>query len=164
MGVNHQCVPNLYDFLKHIRLTFFYPYIKSQWGPKLRSARINISVLLKKDSMLLLLKIRSIFFSFVDEQYTCGPLVYSVYGHVAGVTRSTTVKAEEAARWRSIIAVTAENKYQIIKSLNHYLKQQKGDNNITGEDGILSISTRMCATADQHCLSQTTTDVQCHVV
>ncbi len=63
-------------------------------------------------------KIRSIFFSFVDEQYTCGPLVYSVYGHVAGVTRSTTVKAEEAARWRSIIAVTAENKYQIIKSLN----------------------------------------------
>ncbi len=57
------------------------------------------------------------FFSFVDEQYTCGPLVYSVYGHVAGVTRSTTVKAEEAARWRSIIAVTAENKYQIIKSL-----------------------------------------------
>ncbi len=51
----------------------------------------------------------------IDVQYTCGPLVY---GHVACVTHSSTAKAEvEAARWRSIIAVTAANKYQIIKSL-----------------------------------------------
>ncbi len=31
----------------------------------------------------------------IDVQYTCGPLVCSVYRHVAGVTRSTTAKAEE---------------------------------------------------------------------
>ncbi len=50
---------------------------------------------------------------------------------------------EEAARWRSIIAVTVANKYQIIM-INHYLIQQKGDNNGTGEDVILSISNRTC--------------------
>ncbi len=61
----------------------------------------------------------------VNVQYTCGPLVYSVHGHVTGVTRSTTAKPEEeAARWRSIIAITAANKYKII-TLNHYLKLQK---------------------------------------
>ncbi len=49
----------------------------------------------------------------------------SVVLRVTGVTRSTTAKPEEeAARWRSIIAVTAANKYQII-TLNHYLKLQK---------------------------------------
>ncbi len=90
-------------------------------------------------------------------QYTCGPLVCSVHGHVAGVTRSTTAKAEEEAVRRRSIAVTAANKYQIITS-NHYLRLQKGDNNGTGEDGILSIATRMCTTADQHCLSRTTTE------
>ncbi len=37
----------------------------------------------------------------VDVQYTCGPLVYSVHGHVAGVTRSTTANAEEEAARRS---------------------------------------------------------------
>ncbi len=51
----------------------------------------------------------------VDVQYTYGPLVSSVHGHVAGVTRNTTTKAEEeAACWRSILAVKAANKYQII--------------------------------------------------
>ncbi len=45
-------------------------------------------------------------------------LVCSVHGHVACVTHSTTTKAEEeAAHQRSIIAMTAANKYQIIKSL-----------------------------------------------
>ncbi len=47
-------------------------------------------------------------------QYTCEPLVCSIHGHV-GVTHSTTAKAEEvAARWRSITAVMAADKYQII--------------------------------------------------
>jgi len=46
------------------------------------------------------------------------------------------------------MAMTAANKYQIIK-LNHDLKLQKGDNNGSGEDGILSISTRTSTTADQ---------------
>lgn len=41
----------------------FCPYVEIQWGPKSRSARINISVPLKKDSSLpLLLKIRLISF------------------------------------------------------------------------------------------------------
>uniref|UniRef100_A0A673JEG8 Protein regulator of cytokinesis 1-like n=1 Tax=Sinocyclocheilus rhinocerous TaxID=307959 RepID=A0A673JEG8_9TELE len=46
----------------------------------------------------------------VNVQYRCKPLVSSVHGHVAGVTRSsTTAKAEEeAARRKSIIAVTAD--------------------------------------------------------
>ncbi len=59
-----------------------------------------------------------------------------------------TKAEEEAAHWRNIMAMTAANKYQIIK-LNHDLKLQKGDNNGSGEDGILSISTRTSTTADQ---------------
>ncbi len=50
----------------------------------------------------------------VNVQYTCGPLVCNVHGPVACVTRSTMAKAGEVARWRSILAVTAANKYQII--------------------------------------------------
>ncbi len=50
----------------------------------------------------------ALIFVNINVQYTYGPLVCSVYRHVTGVTRSTTAKAEEeAARWRSIIAVTA---------------------------------------------------------
>uniref|UniRef100_A0A673JK99 Protein regulator of cytokinesis 1-like n=1 Tax=Sinocyclocheilus rhinocerous TaxID=307959 RepID=A0A673JK99_9TELE len=63
----------------------------------------------------------------VNVQYRCKPLVSSVHGHVAGVTRSsTTAKAEEeAARRKSIIAVTAANRYQIIKSLFKTTKRRQ---------------------------------------
>ncbi len=55
-----------------------------------------------------------------------GPIVLrrrpcSVHGHVACITHSTMAKAEEeAVHWRSIIAMTAASKYQII-TLNHHL-------------------------------------------
>ncbi len=39
----------------------------------------------------------------VDMQYTRGPLVWCVHGLVAGVTRSTTAKAEEEAEIKTLI-------------------------------------------------------------
>ncbi len=84
----------------------------------------------------------------------------TVHGHVASVTRSTTAKnEEEAARWRSIIAVMATNKYLII-TLNNYLKLQK-----RGQQGnrrrwhSFNLYKDLYHGIDQHCLSQTTTDV-----
>ncbi len=48
----------------------------------------------------------------VDVQYTCKPLVYSIHGHVACVTRSTTAKLKKKQLVGEASAVTEANKYQ----------------------------------------------------
>ncbi len=68
--------------------------------------------------------------------------------HVACVTAVPRQKPKQQQLVGEASAVTAANKYQ---RTDHLLKLQKRDDNGTGEDGILSISTRTCTTAEQHC-------------